>query len=149
LPWIDIPPHIGMYTRLQTLVLGKLELFAAYPLSHRITQITPSFAWVLATIPHISSGLNRLVFEIVVTKERDLNAICWEDVDAFIDAGEQFQDLKSVEVVFLDTIPTTVTGKFETLRPGVNLKEEMMRRMRRTVDRGLMQCSTRGLRPLW
>jgi len=138
-----------MYNRLHTLVLGKLELFAAYPLNIRSKSTVQSFAWVTATMPYITSRLTRLVFEIVVTERRDLNAISWEDVDAFLDTRDQFEDLKSVQVVFLDTIPTTTTLQLELLRPGIDLKEDIMKRMRTTVERGLMKCSTRGLRTLW
>lgn len=142
----DIPPHIGIYNRLHTLILGKLELFAAFI---RSQTTVPSFAWVTATIPYINSRLTRLIFEIAVTEKRDLSAISWEDIDAFLDAREQFDDLKSVEVVFLDTTPTTIAQQPELLRPGIDLKEDLMRRMRMTVKRGLMKCSTRGLRTYW
>ena len=98
-------------------------------------------------MPHINSRLTRLVFEIAVTERRDLNAISWEDIDAFLGAREQFEGLKSVEVVFLDTVPTQTNRQSE--RPGIDLKEDLMRRMRITVKRGLMKCSSRGLRTLW
>ena len=88
------------------------------------------------------------MFEIVVTQKRDLNAISWEDIDAFLDAREQFQDLTSVEVVFLDTKQTSSARHVELLPPGIDLKEDLMRRMRLTVEKGLMRCSTRGLRTL-
>ena len=136
-----------MYNCLHTLIFGKLELFAAYPQSIRLHSIIPSFAWVTATIPHVNSRLTRLVFEIVVTERRDLNAISWEDIDVFLDIREQFEGLRSVEVVFLDTSPTPATR--QPLRPGIDLKEDLMRRMRITVKKGLMRCSTRGLRTLW
>ena len=100
-------------------------------------------------MPYINSRLTRLVFEVAVTKRGDLNAISWEDIDAFLAALQQFEDLRSVEVVFLDTIPTTTTRQPELLRPGIDLKEDLMKRMRTTVKRGLMKCSTRGLRTLW
>lgn len=100
-------------------------------------------------MPYINSKLTRLVFEVAVTKRGDLNAISWEDIDAFLGALQQFEDLRSVEVVFLDTIPTTTTRQPELLPPGVDLKEDLMKRMRTTVKRGLMKCSTRGLRTLW
>ena len=106
-----------------------------------------SFAWVTATVGQINSRLNRLVFEIAVTERRDLNAITWEDIDTFLDSREQFQDLKSVEVIFLDTVPTTITWEAEILRQGIDLREDIMKRMWRTVNRGLMKCSARGLRP--
>jgi len=138
-----------MYNFLHTLILGKLELFAAYPLNIRSDPTVPSFAWVTATMRCINSRLTHLVFEIVVTERRDLNAISWEDVDAFLDARDQFEDLKSVQVVFLDTIPTTIIRQPELLRQGIDLKEDIMKRMRTTVGRGLMKCSTRGLRTLW
>lgn len=134
-----------MYNSLHTLILGKLELFAAYPLDIKLPSTVPSFAWVTATIPCINSRLTRLVFEIAVTVNRDLNAISWRDIDDFLDTREQFEDLKSVEVVFLDTVPVTVTRHPETL-PGVDLREEIMKRMPMTVKRGLMRCSARGLR---
>lgn len=136
-----------MYNRLHTLIFGKLELFAAYPQNIRLHSIIPSFAWVTATIPHVNSRLTRLVFEIVVTERRDLNAISWEDIDAFLDVRKQFEGLKSVEVVFLDTIPTPAAQQL--VRPGIDLKEDLMRRMRITVKKGLMKCSNRGLRTLW
>ncbi|KAF9785080.1 hypothetical protein BJ322DRAFT_806597 [Thelephora terrestris] len=142
----DIPPHIGTYNCLQTLTLGKLELFAAYPSGHKPTTIVLSFAWVAATLEQINSSLRHLVFEIAVTERRDLDAVSWEDVDAFLDSREQFQDLQSVHVVFLDTIPTTLTSEPERLRQGINLSEELMERMWRTVDRGLLRCTARGLR---
>ena len=135
-----------MYTCLQTLILGKLELFAAYPLRHRPTPAVQSFAWVTAAIEHINSRLNRLVFEIAATQRRDLNAVHWEDIDASLDSREPFGDLKFVDVVFLDTIPTTVTLELEKLRPGIDLRVDMAKRMQRTVERGLMRFSTRGLR---
>jgi hypothetical protein len=135
-----------MYNCLQTLILGKLELFAAYPLVHRSTTTVPSFAWVSPIIEQINSRINRLVFEIVVTQSRDLNAIYWEEIDEFLDSRDQFEGLKVVDVVFLDTIPTEVTWQLETLRPGVDLRMDVMKRMRRTVERGLLRCSTRGLR---
>jgi hypothetical protein len=145
-PFTDIPPHVGTYNCLQTLTLGKLELFAAYPVGHKPTIIVLSFAWVAATLGQINSRLRHLVFEIAVTERRDLDAVSWEDVDSFLDSREQFQDLQSVEVVFLDPIPTTLTSDRERLRPGINLSEEMMERMWRTVDRGLLRCTARGLR---
>lgn len=138
-----------MYNCLHTLIFGKLELFAAYPLRVGSRSIVPSFAWVTATIPSINSRLTRLVFEIAVTERRDLNVISWEDIDAFLDAREQFNDLESVEVVFLDTIPTITPWPQRLLRPGVDLREDLMKRMRITVRKGLMKCSTRGLRVLW
>ena len=98
---------------------------------------------------HINSRLTRLVFEIAVTEECDLDAISWQEVDAFLHARKRFKNLKSVEVVFLDTMPTTIAVDLETLRPGIDLKEDLMKRMPRTVNRGLMKCSTRGLRILW
>lgn len=98
---------------------------------------------------YINSRLTRLVFEIAVTEKRDLNAISWEDIDAFLDAREQFDDLKSVEVVFLDTIPTTTPERLELFCPGLDLTEDLMKRMRITVEKGLMKCSARGLRTLW
>lgn len=94
----------------------------------------------------ISSRLTRLSFEIAVTERRDLNAIYWEDIDELLDSHEQFEDLKSVDVVFLDTIPTKLPWQPDTLRPGVDLREEMTKRMRRTTKRGLMRCSNRALR---
>lgn len=136
-----------MYNRLHTLIFGKLELFAAYPQSIGLHSTVPSFAWVTATMPQINSRLTRLVFEITVTERRDLNAISWEDIDAFLDTREQFEGLKSVEVVFLDTKPTPTTR--QPARPGIDLKEDLMRRMRITVKKGLMKCSARGLRTLW
>jgi len=138
-----------MYNRLHTLIFGKLELFAAYPQSIRLHSPASlaSFAWVTATIPYINSRLTRLVFEIAVTERRDLNAISWEDIDAFLDAREQFEGLKSVEVVFLDTMPTQTNR--QPVRPGIDLKEDLMRRMRITVKKGLMKCSARGLRTWW
>ena len=145
----DIPPHIGLYNCLQTLILGKLEFFAAYPLNHRTSPTIPCFSWVATAIEQIKSRLNRLVFEIAVTKRRDLDAIYWEDVDEFLNSHEQFEDLEAVDVVFLDTIPTKVTWQPHTLHPGVDLREDIMKRMRRTVERGLMRCSTRGLRTQW
>ena len=138
-----------MYERLRTLILGKLELFAAYSSSHAPTPTVPSFAWVTATIPHIKSRLNRLVFEIAVTKEHDLNAISWEDVDAFLDAREQFGDLESVEVVFLDTFPMSIPWHSGTPCPGIDLSADMTKRMQKTVKRGLLKCSARGLRTPW
>lgn len=138
-----------MYNRLHTLIFGKLELFAAYPLGIRSHTIVPSFAWVTATIPLINSRLTRLVFEIAVTQRRDLYAISWEDIDTFLDVREQFEDLKSVEVVFLDTAPATTNRQPELLRPGVDLKEDLMKRMQMTAKKGLIKCSTRGLRTLW
>jgi hypothetical protein len=125
--------------------LGKLELFAAFPLNHRTTVTIPSFVWVTTVIEQLNSRLNRLVFEIAVTERCDLSAVYWEDIDEFLDTREQFEDLKSVDVVFLDTVPTNVTWKLETLRPGVDLRQDVMRRMRRTVKRGLMRFSARGL----
>ena len=89
------------------------------------------------------------MFEVAVTERRDLSAISWEDIDTFVDVREPFEDLKIVEVVFLDTIPTTILGDLETPRPGIDLKEDLMRRMPRTVKRGLMKCSARGLRTFW
>lgn len=135
-----------MYNSLQTLILGKLELFAAYPLGHRIATSVPSFSWVTTTIEQINSRLNHLVFEIVVTERRDLNAIYWQDIDELLESREQFEDLKVVGVVFLDTIPTKLTWVPGNLHPGVDLRKDMMKRMRRTVKRGLLRCSTRGLR---
>lgn len=138
-----------MYNRLHTLILGKLELFAAYPLSPRLFPTLPTFAWVTATMPYVNSRLSRLVFEIVVTEKRDLNAISWEDIDASLGTREQFGNLKSVEVVFLDTIPTTITRHPDTLRPGIDLREDLMKQMPRMVERGLVRCLARGLRTLW
>ena len=138
-----------MYNHLHTLILGKLELFAAYPQtirSHSPVSLA-SFAWVTATIPYINSRLTRLVFEIAVAERRDLNAISWGDIDAFLDAREQFEGLKSVEVVFLDTTPTQTNR--QPVRPGIDLKEDLMGRMRITVKKGLMKCSARGLRTWW
>ena len=89
------------------------------------------------------------MFEIAVTEECDLDGIFWQEVDASLYAREQSEDLKSVEVVFLDTIPMTIAGGPETLRPGINLKEDLMKRMPMTVNRGLMKCSPRGLCTLW
>ena len=138
-----------MYNRLHTLILGKLELFAVYSSAIKPSSTVPSFAWVAATIPCINSRLTRLVFEIAVTVKNDLNAISWRDIDAFLDTRDQFKGLKSVEVVFLDTIPTTITRQPESVRPGIDLKEEIIERMPMTVERGLMRCSARGLRNLW
>jgi hypothetical protein len=136
-----------MYNRLHTLILGKLDLFAAYPQSIILHSATPSFAWVTATMSHINSRLARLVFEIAVTERRDLNAVSWEDIDAFLDTREQFEELTSIEVVFLDTTPTPTTR--QPAPPGIDLKEDLMKRMRIAVKKGLMKCSTRGLRTLW
>lgn len=138
-----------MYDRLRTLIFGRLELFAVYWSNISSHGTVPSFAWVTATMPYINSRLTRLVFEITVTERRDLNAISWEDIDAFLDAREQFQDLKSVEVVFLDTKPTSSARRLEPPPPGIDLKEDLMRRMQVTVKKGLMRCSTRGLRTSW
>lgn len=137
-----------MYNRLRTLILGKLELFTAYSSGIRPPSTDPSFAWVTATMPCIKSRLTRLVFEIAVTERHELNVISWEDIDSFLGTREQFKDLKTVEVVFLGTVPTTVTQHPEMLRLGIDLKEEVMKRMPTTVKRGLMKCLTRGLHSL-
>lgn len=124
--------------------MGKLDLFATFG---RSSHPLPSFAWVTATIPQLNSRLNRLVFEIAVTEKRDLGAICWQDIDTFLSSHERFEDLESVEVVFLDSLPTKISTPWpEKLPPGVDLREDVMKEMWRTVARGLMKCSSRGLR---
>lgn len=120
-----------------------------FPLDHRTNTSIPSFLWVTDTIEQLNSRLTRLVFEIVVTERRHLSAVYWEDIDEFLNTREQFEDLESVDVVFLDTIPTKATWKPETLPRGVDLRKDMVKRMRRTVERGLVRFSTRGLRTEW
>ncbi|KAF9777308.1 hypothetical protein BJ322DRAFT_730196 [Thelephora terrestris] len=141
----DIPPHIGTYNACKRSP-GETGAFRSVSVGSQPTTIVLSFAWVAATLEQINSSLRHLVFEIAVTERRDLDAVSWEDVDAFLDSREQFQDLQSVHVVFLDTIPTTLTSEPERLRQGINLSEELMERMWRTVDRGLLRCTARGLR---
>ena len=85
------------------------------------------------------------MFEIAVTEKHHLTVISWEDIDVFLETREQFKDLKSVEVVFRDTLPTTAIW-YELLPPGIDLGEDMLMLMWRTAGRGLMKCSTRELR---